>query len=181
MAHEKRRPPRGPGKVSAEAIRIKERQSKVLRYRLSGYSYGAIAKQMHLTPSTAHRYAVKALAEVVPVEDARQVLTQELLKLDAMQAAVYQDAVSGGDKAAIDAMLKIMAMRCRLLNLYPDGKQGGVHLTIGADTAADTGIQIEFVRPTIRWDAEGREITDRKAPIINHDKFEFDPTRKGAL
>lgn len=180
VAIRKRRPPRGAGKVSAEAIRIRQRQSEVLTYRLHGYSYGAIAKQMHLTPSTAQRYAIRALTEIVPTETAQQVLAQELLKLDAMQSAVYEDAISGGDKAAIDTLLKIQHQRCRLLGLYPDGKPSGVHVSIGAgDNADSTGIQVTFVHPSRQFDADGHQITDGK--VINHDRFEFDPARKGTL
>jgi hypothetical protein len=166
------RHPHGPAMTSARAIRSKQRQSEVLTYRLNGYSYAAIAKQMHIAPSTAHDYAVKAIQTIVPVEDARQVLAQELLKLDAMQAAVYQDAVSGGDKAAIDAMLKIITMRARLLGLFPGDGKPSLHLSIGggdpAGNAADTGIRVTFVRP--HWPQEDSEPA-ANGPVIDHSEF----------
>jgi hypothetical protein len=102
------------------------------------------------------------------------VLAQELLKLDAMQTGVYEEAIHG-DAAAIDAMLSIMRLRCRLHGLFPDSKGGGVHVNIGAAgaevlSAEDTSIQVEFIRAT-KWE---RADTDKTVngklldlPVLN--------------
>src|SRR5262249_25413487 len=55
---------------------------------------------------------------------------QELQRLDEMQSAV-SDAATKGDNAAIETTLKIMRMRGRYLNLFADGKGGGVHVATG--------------------------------------------------
>jgi len=150
----KRRHPHGPAKTSAKAIKRRQRESEVLQYRLIGHSFAAIGKQLDISPDTAWRYATAAIARIVPVETARSVLAQELLKLDAMQTGVYENAVHG-DTMAVDAMLSIMRMRCRLHGLFPDSKNGGqqVHLNIGGpvgESAEDTGIVVSFVRAT-KW------------------------------
>ena len=126
----KRRHPHGPAKTSAKAIKRRQRESEVLQYRLIGHSFAAIGKQLDISPDTAWRYATAAIARIVPVETARSVLAQELLKLDAMQTGVYENAVHG-DTMAVDAMLSIMRMRCRLHGLYPDSKGGGISVNIG--------------------------------------------------
>src|SRR5262249_37549315 len=133
-------------KASARAIMRKKRMAEVLTYRLAGHSYAAIGRQMNIPPATAHGYAIKAIAAVVPIEDARQVLAQELLKLDAMATGVYENAIHG-EPTAIDAMLSIMRLRGRYLGLFPDGKHPGVNINIGGPTAEAEGIQVHFVLP----------------------------------
>jgi hypothetical protein len=167
------RHPRGRAKTSVRAIKLKQRQADVLTYRLAGHSFAAIGKQLGISPDTAHRDAVAAIARIVPVETAQEVLKAELLKLDAMATGVYENAVHG-DTMAIDAMLSIMRMRGRYLGLFPDGKGGGVHVNIGGSAevlnAEDTGIQVEFIRAT-KW---GSADTEREVnaklldlPVVN--------------
>src|SRR5262249_24214176 len=75
----------------------------------------------------------------------------ELTRLDAMQAAVYAEAING-DTGAIDTCLKIMNQRQRLLNLVPDHKPPAFNLSFGGGTdmpnAEEVGIRVEFVRPS---------------------------------
>jgi len=74
----------------------------------------------------------------------------ELTRLDAMQAAVYAEAING-DTGAIDTGLKIMNQR-RLLNLVPDQKPPALNLSFGGGTdmpdAEQVGIRVEFIRPS---------------------------------
>ena len=76
----------------------------------------------------------------MPPELPQQVLAQELLKLDAMQAGVFQNACDG-DTAAIDATLSIMKFRARLTGLYPDSKGGGVNVNVGGNPNAQPGAE----------------------------------------
>ena len=69
---------------------------------------------MKIRPATAHAYAVKALADIVPVETKQEVLRQELASLDVMEAAIFAKAAKG-DADAIDASLKIKKLRARYL------------------------------------------------------------------
>lgn len=86
-------------------------------------------------------------------------LAMELTRLDAMQAAVYAEAING-DTGAIDTCLKIMNQRQRLLNLVPDHKPPVFNLSFGGGTdmpnAEEVGIRVEFIRPSPGHDREGR-------------------------
>jgi len=52
---------------------------------------------------------------VEAVDDHR---TTEVARLDALQAALWDDALAG-DVAAVDAVLRIVVTRCRVLGLLP--------------------------------------------------------------
>src|SRR5262249_16447256 len=106
----------GSSYTSPQAIKLAQRRAECLDYRLQGRSYRAIAETMRISSSLAHEYVCRALKEFVPAEDAKQVLQQELQRLDEMQSAV-SDAATKGDTIAIETTLKIMRMRGRYLNL----------------------------------------------------------------
>jgi hypothetical protein len=160
------RHPHGPAKTSAKAIKRKQKEAEVLTYRLAGHSFAAIGKQLSCSPDTAHRMATAAMAKIVPVETAQEVLKAELLKLDAMATGVYENAIHG-EPAAIDAMLSIMRLRGRYLGLFPDGKGGGVNINIATGTAEDTGIQVVFQAPDrVRKLAEAKEREAKIAKVI---------------
>ena len=101
---------------------------------------------------------VKALRDFIKPETEHAVLAMELTRLDAMQAAVYADAING-DTGAIDTCLKIMNQRQRLLNLVPDHKPPVFNLSFGGGTdmpnAEEVGIRVEFIRPSPGHDREG--------------------------
>src|SRR5262249_406130 len=97
---------------------------------------------MHISPALAHEDVCRALKEFVPAEDAKQVLAQELQRLDEMQSAV-SDAATKGDNAAIETTLKIMRMRGRYLNLFGDGKGGGVRVTVATGPRAPMRVVFE--------------------------------------
>src|SRR5262249_4411924 len=98
---------------------------------------------MHISPALAHEDVCRALKEFVPAEDAKQVLAQELQRLDEMQAAVAP-AATKGDTPAIETTLKIMRLRGRYLNLFADGKGGGVQVNVA--TGPREPMQVVFVR-----------------------------------
>jgi hypothetical protein len=144
-----KRHPHGPAKTSARAIQRKQREAEVLEYRLQGHDYATIGKTMHLPAQTACDYAMRAMARIVPAELPAQVLKLELQRLDQLQAAIYDNA-SNGETVAIETYLKISNLRCRLLNLFPNEKGGGVHVNIGtgsSPSAEETGIEVRFVLP----------------------------------
>jgi hypothetical protein len=146
------RHPRGRARTSARAIKLKQRQADVLTYRMQGHSYAAIGKQLGISPDTAWRDAVAAISRIVPTESAQQVLKMELARLDTLEAGLFSNAAEG-DISAVDACLRIQNQRCRLMGLFPDQRNGGVHVNIGGpviESAEDSGIQIEFVKAT-KW------------------------------
>ena len=161
--------------TSPNAIKLQQRRAAALDYRLQGHAYHRIAKALGCHPSTAHDYVVKALRDMVPRETAEAVLQLELARLDAMQGAIFADAANG-DIPSIDACLRIIHQRARLLGLYPSDKHHSpLHVSVGdpaALNAEDTGIQITFVRAT-KW-GDGKVVEAK--PIIEH----FGPPLNGS-
>jgi len=129
--------------TSPRAIELQKRRAECLDRRLRGASYRDIATAMHISPALAHEDVCRALKEFVPAEDAKQVLAQELQKLDTMEAAVAP-AAAKGDTTAIETNLKIMRMRGRYLNLFADGKGGGVQVNVATGPAK--GLEVVFRR-----------------------------------
>jgi hypothetical protein len=127
---------------------LQQRRATALDYRLQGHAYHRIAKALGCHPSTAHDYVVKALRDIIPREKAEAVLHLEMARLDAMQSAIFTNAASG-DIPSIDACLRIIHQRARLLGLYPNDKHNSLHVSVSdRPTAEDTGIQVTFVRPS---------------------------------
>jgi hypothetical protein len=65
---------------------------------------------------TAHRVVAKALAQRL-VDDVDQLRELELARLDALQASLWAKA-ENGDLRAVNACVRIIDKRCRLLGLY---------------------------------------------------------------
>jgi DNA-binding CsgD family transcriptional regulator len=162
----------GTSYTAPEAIKLRQRRSAALDYRLQGHSYHRIAKAMNCHPSTVHDYVVRAMKDIIPREKAEAVLEMELERLNAMQAAIYSSAVAG-DVSKIDCCLRIIHQRARLLGLYPDKPRSGVTMSFGGGAdipnAEDTGINVVFVRPTkwLRDDSE-RTVNGKSGPVIDH-------------
>jgi hypothetical protein len=145
--------------TSPRAIRLAQRRAECLDYRLQGHSYRVIGETMHISPACAHEYVCRCLKEMVPLEDAKKVLSLELARLDQLEAAVFQNA-SEGDIPSIDACLRIQNQRARLCGLYPNEKNG-LHVNIGGDPSAPSaeseGISVVFVKSS-HW---LRDVTDK--------------------
>lgn len=83
---------------------------------LEGKTYQQVAdEQGYASRGNVHRIVNRTLAqhEVETIEELRAL---ELARLDGLQAAFYEDAVAGDAKAA-EVCLKVIAARCRLLQL----------------------------------------------------------------
>src|SRR5262249_15364192 len=94
----------GTSYTSPRAIQLQKRRAECLNRRLRGASYRDIATAMRISPALAHEDVCRALKEFVPAEDAKQVLQQELHRLDEMQASVSA-AANAGDTTAIETTL----------------------------------------------------------------------------
>jgi hypothetical protein len=163
--------------TSPKSIRLAQKRSAALDYRLQGHPYWKIGKALGCHPSTAQSYVIRAMKDMLPVEKREQVLQMEMQRLDLMQAAVYRNA-EDGDIPSQEAVLKIMHQRARYCGLYPDsGKGGGVHFNIGANptgpSAEDTGIQVTFVAATKWGNPDAERINDKVVgpvldlPVVN--------------
>jgi DNA-binding CsgD family transcriptional regulator len=137
--------------TSPKAIRLQQRRAEALDYRLQGYSYHQISKEMRCNPSTVYNLVCEAMVGLVPPEKVEEAFALDMARCDQMLAAIFGNAREG-DLPSIDACLKIMSHRARLMGLNRDGSQAAsVHFTVNAGDdkqpdAEDVGIRVEFVR-----------------------------------
>ncbi len=95
------------------------RRDRAVQLATSGRTFQQIADQLgYSNRGTVHRIVHQALAnrEVEDVDFHRRV---ELTRLDELQAALWSRATAGHVPSAL-ACLRVMDLRCRLLNLFPD-------------------------------------------------------------
>lgn len=103
----------GPSRVRAAQL-----QDRCLQLRSAGMSFREIARELKVAPATAYKAVARGLAAVNAGcrEQAQELRALEALRLDQMQAALWQQATDG-DVRAIDRILRIMERRARLLGL----------------------------------------------------------------
>jgi DNA-binding CsgD family transcriptional regulator len=103
----------GPSRVRAAQL-----EQKCLELRSAGLSFREIARELKVAPATAYKAVARGLAAVNAGcrEQAQELRALEALRLDQMQAALWQQATDG-DVKAIDRILRIMERRARLLGL----------------------------------------------------------------
>ncbi len=103
----------GPSKVSTAKL-----EADCLRLRMDGLSHRKIAARLGVAPSTAYKRIHHALAQInaKTAEDAKTMRTLEALRLDELQAALWEKAIAGHGPS-IDRILAIMARRARLFGL----------------------------------------------------------------
>lgn len=113
------------GKQSAHKIKLEERRMLALELRLNGVSYRDIARTIRerlnlrsYSAAAAYRDVSKYLHNVRAkcTETAEQILQMELMRLNAMRAAIAP-RVAEGDLAAVDRELRIMEREAALLGL----------------------------------------------------------------
>ncbi|MEM0953315.1 MAG: hypothetical protein AAGI24_04165 [Pseudomonadota bacterium] len=102
----------------SRAAAAADRRLQALEMRKMGMTYDAIAKQLEITPSAAHKAVRKALEQVQRLSDetAEELRAIELERLNRMQTGLWQKATSGSAQA-VDKVLKIMERRSKLLGL----------------------------------------------------------------
>ena len=91
------------------------RTREALELRRAGLTYEEIGRKQGVSGVTAWNRIHKALADI-PKEAADELRQLECARLDRIQAA-YWDAALSGDVSATDRVLKVIAQRCRLLGL----------------------------------------------------------------
>jgi hypothetical protein len=93
-----------------------ETEARVVELRKAGITWEGIAKQTgYANASGAYRAYQRAAERMVRpnLEEHRDI---ELERLDRLQAGLWQKAISG-DTRAVDAVLRVIAARARLLGL----------------------------------------------------------------
>ena len=105
-------------------MRTAELEAECLRLRREGLTHRAIAARLGVAPATAYRRVRHALDQVNQrnVEDAGTLRDLEAMRLDALQEAVWQQALDGDGKA-LDRILAIMGRRAKLLGLDAPQRQ----------------------------------------------------------
>lgn len=111
------------------AAHRRERMNEALTYRLGGATYREIAREMHISVSTASEYVKDALQELTR-ENAEQVLAMELARYDELLSAHYGPALQG-DPAATDRVLAVMARIERLHGVESPREKDGAQETAG--------------------------------------------------
>jgi len=103
----------GPSKIRTARL-----EADCLRLRMDGLSHRKIAARLGVAPSTAYKRIHHALVQInsQTAEDAKTMRTLEALRLDELQAALWEKATSGHGPS-IDRVLAIMARRARLFGL----------------------------------------------------------------
>jgi hypothetical protein len=97
-------------------LATRQRQREALELRLAGRTYQTIATTLNMkNRSQAFRAVERAMVEVVR-EPAEAVLKIELERLDILFSSVWSSATAG-DVTAINAALRVMERRSRLLGL----------------------------------------------------------------
>ena len=93
-----------------------ERTRQALELRKAGASLDQIAEKLKFAHRSNARKAIQAAIKEIYEEPAKEVLSLELARLDAMLLGLYQKAKSG-DVAAVDRVVRIMDRRAKYLGL----------------------------------------------------------------
>ncbi len=108
----------GDSKASVKKLTALERERQGMALRMAGYTYDAIAERLGITKPGAYKAVMRALGRLRTqvMEDAGQLRTLELQRLDALFEQMYSQA-ERGNQGAIDRCIKIMERRAKLLGL----------------------------------------------------------------
>jgi len=117
-------------RTSERRLKALEKQRQALELRKAGADFRQIAQKLgYAGPSGAHKAVLVAIAESLR-EPAEAVIELEVARLDKLLMGVWS-AACGGDLNAIDRVLQIEGMRCKILGMNaptkiapttPDGK-----------------------------------------------------------
>jgi transposase-like protein len=119
------------------------RKARAVELAIEGCTYDQIAAEVgYANRGTAYKVVQAALGArtVAGVDALRSV---ESARLDALQAALWPDAMAG-DVSAVQAIVKIVMQRCRLLGLLGPGEAARPSeqprsVVVGAGDAAEGG------------------------------------------
>ena len=118
-----------------------ERRFKALAMRKQGCTYEEIAQALGITKSSAWRLVNRQLRMQARLaeEEAKVLLQLELERLDALQQAVWEQAMQG-HLGAVDRVLRIMERRAKLLGLEaqsPSQPEPKIEIIMPAEIADD--------------------------------------------
>jgi hypothetical protein len=96
-------------------VRRIQRRADALTLRADGHTFDSIGDELGITRQAAQQLVTRAISDL-PKESIAEVRALESLRLDALQAAIWADALAG-DVRAVDRVLRIMERRARMLGL----------------------------------------------------------------
>lgn len=99
---------------------------RAYQLRVAGKSWWDISEELRITEEAASTLVaerIRAAAQLVDEGSRRTLLATELDRLDALQAAVWPQAMAGETKS-VEAALKVIDRRARLLGL--DAESGSI-------------------------------------------------------
>ncbi len=106
--------------TAEKRIATAEKQARALQFRASGATFAQIGLALGCSTTRAWQLVEAGLDRTVR-EPAEALVALECDRLDRMQLAIWPRVLKG-DLHAIDAMLKIMARRAKLLGLDAPAK-----------------------------------------------------------
>lgn len=131
---------RSKSKTAAARVRGAEHQQQCLDLKKRGLSFSAIAKRLGLSKSTVAEHVWNGLAELraLATEDAGQLRQLELERTEELWSKLYP-RIQKSDVRAIEAGVRLILARARLLGLEAPVKVAAVHV----DVARLTDAQLE--------------------------------------
>src|SRR5699024_1010607 len=155
--------------ANAKEFERAERKKNAVELRLAGASYRDIGNALGCSTVTAMNDCKEALAEI-PMQQADEMRTVELSRLDRLQRAVWGKAIKG-DLQAVDRAIKIIDRRAKLLGL--DAPQQ-VQITANAvDLDATVDKMLRVAEMALQQTAAEDEFDDEADPEFDIDNPEF--------
>lgn len=126
---------RGEDAASPRRIDAAEKRARALDLRKAGATYDQIAQQLGYANRGNAQRAVQTALKEITAEPARDVLTLELERLDAMLLGLWPQA-RRGNLGAVDRVLRIQERRARLLGLDSPARFSVEAENLGAEITA---------------------------------------------
>ena len=160
-------------KATKHALEALDREVAALELRRAGCTYDVIARRLGYRNRSGAWHAVRAGLTATLAEPADELRGLELERLDRMQVAIWDKAITGNLRT-VDRVLKIMKRRSALLGLdAPRQVAVSVGVTVqqmAEKMAARYGLDVAEVRTEAEWIlAEMRGAGGRHRPAAARD------------
>lgn len=120
-----------------EDARLSEARQTAMELRKGGMSYRAIAQTMGVNVHTAYDYVQAELLELrkETTEDTQTVRDMELARCDEMMAGL-EEGIKAGDPMSVNAAIRVMERRARLMGLDAPEKKSVTGVIVSAEMVA---------------------------------------------